>query len=383
MKLKYSYIVVIFALCLGVFADNSIEYADGAMGIRVRMFSNKKMLQSGSPMPIWIEIENKSDKTYYIKNHELDYFSLLDSQGLKVPYSLKGQKLLDPYSVAIGTSMRPLPHIELPPGKTKKIKAIDDLMDFIDIHKKGKYYFYATIRLLHDIYIDKKNARKNKIEAYILRLPPLEFNFLGNNKTTPRNTSRKYININPCPKSPIYGLIVKQLKISRKALDVEKSQYTAEIIVDIKNISSNDFPMVQWLGVFDMALWNCKVFHNGKLLKHELYDGLRYFAGFNQVKYHYWYDVIKPGETKSFKLFLDLQFFPEDIPKGAEYINPNGSWDFIFSRKIFLAKDEKYNTVSEQELSKTRKWLVLPKINIEVKNCPNVGIPPPPIRIDR
>ncbi len=371
MKIKHALCILVLVVCWKPFANTFAGEKGNNIKVEMRVFSDKDIFTENDVMPIWLQIENKSRESYYLLDGDdelgaINFFSVLNQHGGKVPYSIQMRRRLDPYSVRIRRGGRPL-KIEIPPGTSKKIEVTSNLFKSIDIQQSGEYRYLPTI------FIQDENGLNVNVE----RVPPLNFSVTENAKThnNAKKTAREFTDINVPPQSPVYGLQIKKIRISKNIWKEEPAEYwpdgRAELIVEVENVSTDKFPAVQWFGSFDMALWDCKVIHNKQTMKYDFH----FFSSNNNIRYHYWYDIIKPGDSRSFKLILNPCCFPSDIPKGAKEVDINGVWDFILSRKIYLAKDGKYNTMSDSELAKCEKQLSLPKISITIKGWSKLKLP--------
>ncbi len=372
IKIIHVLLLLVLVMCWKSFAKTSVEDKKKNIELEMKVFSNKNIFEKKEAMSIWLEIKNKSSKSYYLLDNDgelgiISFFSVLNSHGQKVPYSIQMQRELDPHSVVFGRR-GPL-KIEIPAGTSKKIKVTPNLFKSILLQKPGEYSYHPTIFLYHE--------GKNGLKLNVERVLPLNFSVINNVKThnnLETKTTQKSIEINVPLQTPIFGLKIKKLKISRDVWEKEPEDSTeerAELIVDIENVSTDKFPAVQWFGRFDMALWDCKVFHNKQMMKHDLF----YRLNSKKIQYNYWYDIIKPGDYRRFKLILDPNRFPKDINEGAKEIDINGVWDLILSRKIYLSKNREYNTMSNSELAKCEKKLILPKISIIIKGWSKAKVP--------
>jgi len=361
MKIIYAFILLIVVICWNSHAIASEESSKNNNGLTMRVFSNKDTFEKNDPIPIWLEIQNKSNNQYSIFDDHvgiINFFSVFDSQGEKVPYSPQTLRNLTPSIFFRGRSLE----LKIPPGTSKKFEVTSNLLKSIDIQKSEKYSYHPTVFLYHE-----KKGRL--INVKVQRVRPFNFTFKGDNNYT-KNYSKnlnKLIELKCEQQQAVAGLKIKSIRINSRVLDARDKNNIAELFVEVKNVSKDKYPAFQWFGRYDMILWDSKIFHNKKIVKGELFSSLRYSIFFNKIKYNFWYDVISPGETRSFKIILKPNSFPDNISENKKFIDLNGSWDIILSRKVYLVKNGKYNTMKPSELLKYEKKLILPKILLILK----------------
>jgi len=196
MKIIYCYIALFFLMSFDSLADNYSEWTKTNADDEVRALTDKSTLKQGDDMPLWLEIKNKSSKSYYLVDigdvlGAINFFSVMDQHEQKAPYSSQIKWALNPYSAMfeIGRSDRPR-RIDIPPGEVKKIKVIDNLLELVHFQKTGKYNFNSTIFLYH--------KEKNKFNVSVLKVPPLSFNIFdvdNSKKVRDENRSEKFIDI--------------------------------------------------------------------------------------------------------------------------------------------------------------------------------------------
>jgi len=377
MKIIYAFILLIVVSCWNSYAIASEESPQSDNGLAMRVFSNKNTFGEKDRMPIWLEIQNKSHKQYSIIKYDfgiINFFSVFDSQGKRVSYSPKTQEKLTPSVVVQRRSLE----FKIPAGTSKKIEVTSNLLKSIDIKKSGEYSYCPTVFLYH--------MEGGRLNVKVQRVQPFNFSFKGNGDYNESDVKslNKLIELKFEQQEVVSGLKIKSIRINRKVLDDRNdNSRVAELFVEIKNVSKDKFPAFQWFGRYDMILWDSKVFHNQKIIKHELFDGFKYFLNLKGIKYHFWYDVISPGETRSFKIILNPDRFPENISENTKFIDLNGSWDFIFSRKVYLVENGKYNTIEPSELLKYEKKLILPKISLTLKEWRKIKVLGKPVIIYR
>ena len=375
-------IAVIFWYCFNVGADNATKWKDYGFGVEIRTRTEKRVYKGKEPLSFFIDIRNKSKKSYFLVNkdavlEELQFFSVVSSKGEHVPYSIRAMQRLNCYAPGVvygGTRARAYRH-DISPGATKSLKVVKDLRSLVRFNEKGEYWLEMTIFLY-----ETKTKSKERRNVIVLRTPKLSFELTEIESSESKQTqdlSEKLIDIEVPQKPPVFGLAIKRIRINRTVLQGREATGTdktknGEVIVDIENVSKDKYPSFQWFGRYNTALWYCKASQNGKKADYGLFYGVRHHLYYEGNHYRYWYEVIPPGGTRQIKIPVNLNKLPVvkivQGKDGVKYGIRDGNWNFKFSRSVFFGKNKTgSNFVRRDKLRK--KTLTLPDVSFKVEGC--------------